>query len=285
MSNDKETIKPGDLVELISPSRKVYIFSVISGKQLQTHRGIIYHDDLIGKPWGIEIHSHIGSVFYLLQPSLADVMSEIPRSTQIMYPKDIGFLLVTMGIGPGTRVLEAGSGSGALTIALAWAVGPHGKVTSYEIKPDVKNLAQKNIRRVGLDKRVEFKVGDIANGFDERQVDAIFLDVQNAYDYMNQVKEALKPGGYFGCLLPTVNQVIRLLGALYANDFRVVDVCEILLRYYKPVQDRLRPTDRMVAHTGYLTFGRVINYQYSALEKEANEENRAQNLTSHGDIS
>ncbi len=248
----------GDLVELVSPSRKVYIFKITSGKQLQTHRGIIKHDELINIHWGSEVYSHTGSTFYLLQPSFADILQELPRCTQILYPKDIGFILVTMGIGPGSQVIEAGTGSGGLTTSLAWAVGSTGSVFTYELRPDVSNLAQKNIRRVGLDDRVEFKVKDIAEGLDERHVDAIFLDLPNAYDYLDHVRQSLKAGGYFGCILPTVNQVSRLLTALHSNGFRVVDVCEILLRYYKPHQDRLRPTDRMVAHTGYLTFARSM---------------------------
>jgi tRNA (adenine57-N1/adenine58-N1)-methyltransferase len=111
---------------------------------------------------------------------------------------------------------------------------------------------------VGLAERVNFKLQDIAGGFDERGVDALFLDIANSYDFLPQVKTALKPGGYFGSILPTVNQVVRLLSALYHNDFAFIDVCEILLRYYKPVPERFRPTDRMVAHTGFLIFGRAM---------------------------
>jgi len=248
----------GDLVELVSPSRKVYIFQLATNGQLQTHRGIINHNQLIGQPWGSEVSSHSGSTFFLLQPTLTDILQELPRCTQIIYPKDIGFILITMGIGPGSHVIEAGTGSGGLTIGLAWSVGTSGWVTSYEIRPDVKNLARKNVERVGLGNRVTFKVKDIADGFDENLVDAIFLDLPNAYDYLEQVRQSLKPGGYFGCILPTVNQVTRLLSVLQPHYYRVVDVCEILLRYYKPNHNRLRPTDRMVAHTGYLIFGRPI---------------------------
>jgi len=248
----------GDLVEIVSPSRKIFIFLLATGKEIHTHRGIVKHDDLIGKAWGSEVISHKGNPFFLLQPTLADVIAEIPRNTQIIYPKDIGFILVTMGIGSGTKVLEAGSGSGALTTALAWVVGPEGTVVSYEMRPDVKNLAQKNLNRVGLSSRVDFKLGDIAEGISVRGFDAVFLDIPNAYELISQVKQALKPGGHFGCIFPTINQVMRLLPALHANNFKVVDICEIMLRYYKSHQDRLRPTDRMVAHTGYLTFARSI---------------------------
>jgi tRNA (adenine57-N1/adenine58-N1)-methyltransferase len=256
--NSDSITHAGDLVQLVSPSNKSFVIRLTPGGQLQTHRGILNHDDLIGLPWGTQVFSHKGSSYFLLQPDLGNLLKETKRNTQIMYPKDIGFILVTMGIGPGQTVIEAGTGSGALTTALAWYVGEHGKVISYEIRPEMQNLARKNLDRLGLGDRVILKLQDIASGFDEQGVDAIFLDVPNPYDYVEQVRKALKPGGFFGCILPTTNQVARLLTALYHMDFAFVDVCEIMLRYYKPVAERLRPTDRMIAHTGYLTFARPV---------------------------
>jgi len=252
------TVHPGELVQLVSPSNKIYFVRAIPGGDLQTHRGVVRFDDLIGLPWGSQIFSHLGSTFFLLQPGLADIIKETRRNTQIMYPKDIGFILMTLNIGPGVRVIEAGTGSGAMTTALAWAVGPTGKVISYEARPEMQNLARKNLDRLDLASNVEFKLRDIAEGFDEQNVDSLFLDLPNPYDYMAHVQRALKPGGFFGCILPTFNQVEKLLLTLYQYQFGFTDVCEILLRYYKPVHNRLRPTDRMVAHTGYLIFSRPI---------------------------
>jgi tRNA (adenine57-N1/adenine58-N1)-methyltransferase len=248
----------GDLVQLVGLRHKHFIFTLIPGAEMHTHRGIIRHEDLIGRPWGSQVFSHMGAPFFLLQPSLADILTDLPRNTQILYPKEIGYIIVTMGISPGQRVMEAGTGSGSMTIALANAVGPTGKVISYEIRTEMQNLARKNLQRVGLEDRVDFKLRDIAEGFDENNVDAFFLDVQNPYDYMAQVREALKPGGFFCGLIPTANQVEKLLIALRQNQFAFIEVCEILLRYYKPEPTRLRPTDRMVAHTGYLVFARRI---------------------------
>jgi len=154
--------------------------------------------------------------------------------------------------------MEAGTGSGSMTIALASAVGPQGKVISYEQKQDTQNLARKNLERINLASRVDFKLRDIQDGFDETDADAFFLDVQNPYDYIPQVRATLKTGGFFGTLLPTFNQVEKVLYALKKNDFAFVEVCELMLRYYKTNPARLRPTDRMVAHTGFLVFGRKI---------------------------
>jgi tRNA (adenine57-N1/adenine58-N1)-methyltransferase len=122
----------------------------------------------------------------------------------------------------------------------------------------MQNLARKNLSRAGLADRVDFILGNVADGFAERGVDAIFLDIPNPEDYIPQVRAALKSGGFFGCILPTTNQIARLIPALNRDNFAFIQVCEILLRYYKPVAERLRPVDRMVAHTGYLIFARPV---------------------------
>ena len=264
--------RDGDLAQLVGLRHKHFIISLKAGAKLETHRGILQHDDLIGQTWGTQVFSHIGSPFFLLQPSLADLLTNLSRTTQIMYPKDIGFILVSMGVGPGQTVMEAGTGSGSMTTALAYAVGTEGRVVSYEVKPDVQNLAIKNLTRFGLDSRVEFKLRDIEGGFDETDADCFFLDVPNPYDYIGQVRTALKPGGYLCCLIPTFNQVEKTLYNLRANNFAFLEVCEILLRYYKPEPSRLRPTDRMVAHTGYLIFARRIEPSEDPRGKELSKE-------------
>lgn len=262
----------GDLAQLVGLTHKHFIFSLKEGGDLQTHRGVLKHDELIGKQWGSQVFSHTGAPFFLLQPSIADILNDLPRATQILYPKDIGFILITMGIAPGQRVMEAGTGSGSMTIAMATAVGPQGQVISYEQKPDTQRLARKNLERVGLDSRVDFKLRDIKDGFDETDVDAFFLDVQNPFDYIPQVRSALKYGGFFGTLIPTFNQVEKTLYALKKNSFAFIETCEVMLRHYKSDPVRIRPTDRMVAHTGYMVFARKIEPATDPRGKElANE--------------
>ena len=249
----------GDLVQLVGLRHKHFIFNLAPGAEFGTHRGVIKHDDLIGLPWGSQVFSHMGSPFFLLQPSLADILIDLPRNTQIIYTKDIGLILVTMGVGSGQRVMEAGTGSGSMTIALSFSVGPTGRVISYERRPEMQTLARKNLSRLGLEERVEFKLGDITDGIEETNMDAFFLDVPNAYDLIPQVRAALKPGGFFSAIIPTYNQVEKTLYALRRHQFAFIEVCEVLLRYYKPEPSRLRPTDRMVAHTGFLVFARRID--------------------------
>jgi tRNA (adenine57-N1/adenine58-N1)-methyltransferase len=225
---------------------------------LQTHRGVLRHDDLIGQPWGSKVMSHIGRPFYLLPPATSDILRDIRRRSQIIFPKDIGYILLKLSIVPGQTVVEAGTGSGGFTTALAMAVGERGRVISYDIRQDMQDLARRNLTQLGLDDRVEFVQHDIGQGFPARDVPALFLDVLNPHDYIAQVREALRPGGFFGAIVPTTNQITTLLSALERHTFAFVEVCEIWLRYFKPVPERLRPTDRMVAHTGYLVFARPV---------------------------
>ncbi len=248
----------GDLVLLLSTDRKKYLLRLDNPAEFQTHRGKIQHADLIGIPYGSQVHSHLGVRFALLRPTLEDLLLQTKRHTQIMYPKDIGYVLLRLSIGYGTRVLEAGTGSGALTTALAWSIGPEGQVFSYDRREDMQDLARRNLARIGLEERVTFHHRDIKEGFIERDIDAIFLDVPNPHEYLPQVRQALTSGGTLGVILPTTNQVTTLLYTLEKQGFSNIDMCEILLRFYRVIPARLRPEDRMVAHTGYLIFARPI---------------------------
>jgi tRNA (adenine57-N1/adenine58-N1)-methyltransferase len=253
-----------DLVLLIGQDRKQFVVRLMKGGQLQTHRGYLNHDDLLGQPLGREVYSHLGYPFVILQPSTSDLISQLKRTTQIMYPKDIGYALLKLSVRPGDRIVEAGTGSGGLTLALARAVGPGGTVYSYELRPDILNLARKNLEALGLAHCVSFKLRDIAEGFDETDVDALFLDVRRPWAYLVHVTAALKDSGFFGAILPTANQVAELIHGLEERrTFGHIEVEEVLVRPYKAVPNRLRPMDRMIAHTGYLVFARKVQREVS----------------------
>ncbi len=253
-----------DLVLLIGQDRKQFVVRLVEGGQLQTHRGCLNHDDLLGYPLGREILSHLGYPFVILQPSTSDLINQLRRTTQIMYPKDIGYTLLKLSVAPGDRIIEAGTGSGALTLALARAVRPDGEIYSYEVRPDILNLARKNLEGLGLADCVRFKLRDIAEGFDETGVDALFLDVRKPWAYLGQAVAALKESGFFGAILPTTNQVADLVHSLEdQGTFGHIEVEEVLVRPYKAVPSRLRPMDRMVAHTGYLIFARKVQREVS----------------------
>jgi tRNA (adenine57-N1/adenine58-N1)-methyltransferase len=250
--------QPDDLALLVSRDRKSFIVRLDAGSRFSTHRGMVAHDDLIGAPWGARVSSHLGYPFLLLRPSTDDLLRYLDRTTQIVYPKDAGYIMMKMRIVPGSRVIEAGTGSGGLTLLFAQAVSPAGHVYSYELRPDIQRLACKNLERLGLTKFVELRLRDIADGFDEQDADALFLDLPNPWDYLAQARAALGGGGFFGAILPTTNQVSRLIDALERAGFGPIEVEELLLRQYKAVSARLRPMDRMVAHTGYLIFARAL---------------------------
>ncbi len=253
------TAAPGDLVQILDHEGRFFYFRLAPGARLETHRGILQHSDLIGRPYGSKVLTHLGRPFYFFTPPIHDLVNDAKRQSQILFPKDIGLILLKLNVRPGLTVLEAGTGSGGLTLALANAVGPTGRVVSYDVRPDMQNIARKNLELAGMLERVEFKVRDIKDGFDESDVEAFFLDVPNPYDYCAQVHRVLRGGGHFGCLVPTVNQVSDLLVSLQREWFVLPEeVCEFLLRNCKTVPARLRPVDRMVAHTGFLVFARPI---------------------------
>ena len=253
-----QTAQADDLALLVGRDRKSFVVRLEPGSQLHTHRGVVAHDDLIGTLWGTQLSTHLGYPFLLLRPSTDDLVRGLRRTTQIVYPKDAGYVLMKMNIVPGCRVVEAGTGSGGLTLIFAQAVSPTGRVYSYEVRSEMQRLAYKNLEQLGLTGFVEFKQRDIAEGFDERDADALFLDLSNPWDYLQLAHVALASGGFFGCILPTANQVSRLIGALEETHFGLIEVEELLLRPYKAVSARLRPMDRMVAHTGYLIFARAL---------------------------
>lgn len=256
---DSNFAQEGDLVQLQGTGHRSHLLVLEAGAVLQTHRGVIRHDDIIGTAWGTRLESHQGNPFYLLQPSLSDLIKGLKRGTQIMYPKEISYILFHMGIGPGKRVIECGTGSGGLTTALAYMVGKTGKVYSYERKAQIQDLAIKNLTKFGLQNRVDFKIGNAEDGFDEENVDAIILDLPNPQDYLHHVRKSLRGGGSLGMILPTFNQVEIILRELKLANFAMIEVSEILQRFYKTDWARLRPVDRMIGHTGFLIFGRKVD--------------------------
>jgi tRNA (adenine57-N1/adenine58-N1)-methyltransferase catalytic subunit len=259
MSPFPGSIQSGQLAMLVGQDAKRFILRLETGGVLETHRGRLMHDELLSAKWGAIVESHLGHRFALLQPALGDLLLRLRRRTQIIYPKDAGYLITRMSITPGQTMIEAGSGSGGLTIVLAWAVGPGGMIHSYDRRPDLQSLARTNLRLVGLEDRVQFHLGDLADGLGQQGVDGVFLDLPRPEAYLSQVVEALRPGGAFGAILPTTNQVSALIQEFSQHYLYFPEVAEILLRFYKPVPARLRPVDRMTAHTGFLVFARRLS--------------------------
>ena len=251
-------LEPGQLVMLLNAKDKRYFVSAQEGQVMHTNEGILHLDEVRAAGWGQQVLTHKGYPFTVMRPTLYDLIKSVKRRTQIIYPKEIGYIAMKLGIGPGCRIVEAGCGSGGLTTALAWLVGDTGKVYTYERREEFYTLCRQNLERIGLSHRVEQFHHDIAEGFHPHAADALFLDVREPCDYIRHIPGAVVPGAPIGFLLPTTNQVQDLLKAMEGGPFRQIEVLEIFLRHYKPVPERLRPDDRMVAHPGFLVFARTF---------------------------
>lgn len=250
--------KPDDLVLLVTGGGKRHLLRLQSRRLFHSNLGKVLHDELIGLPYGTTVYSHLGHAMLLLEPSLDDRITRIKRNTQIIFPKDAAMIVRRLSLRAGSRVIEAGTGSGGLTIALAWSVAPDGRVFSYEVREDHYRVAQANLEKMGLLSYVELRNASILDGFEQSDVDALVLDLRTPWLFLEQAREALRPGGFFAALVPTTNQVSELLKGLESFAFADINVEEILVRSYKPVPDRLRPDDSMVGHTVFLTSARPI---------------------------
>ena len=251
-------IKPGELIQLVSPKGKRYLRIADPEDVMHTHDGRLELASVLAVDFGQSVQTHLGRPYRVIKPTLHDLIKNVERQTQIIYPKDIGYIVLKLGVGPGTRIVEAGSGSGSLTLALAWFAGSRGMVHTFERREQFRDLCRRNLERVGLQDRVRFHLRDLEEGFGlDEEAESLFMDVRTPWEYLEQIPPAVRNGGPVGFLLPTTNQVADLLAAMQGLPFTDQEVVEILLRRYKPVADRLRPEDRMVAHTGYLIFARI----------------------------
>jgi tRNA (adenine57-N1/adenine58-N1)-methyltransferase len=251
-----QKISKDDYVLLYLSQRKTYMVKVEKGKTFHTHKGFVKFDDLIGKEYGSRVLSSLGVEFAALKPLLRDYIMKSVRKTQITYPKDTALIVMFSGIGPGSRVVEAGTGTGALTTALAHYVKPDGKVYSYEIREEFLITAKKNLKRADLIDFVELKNKDVTAGIDESDIDTIILDLATPWLVVPHAYPALKPCGTFVSFSPTIDQVVKTVEALKENSFVDTKTVECLMRRMQTERGKTRPQTLMTGHTGYITFAR-----------------------------
>ena len=256
--------QPGDLVLLIDRKRRKYLITLVEGGEFHSHSGIISHDDMIGLPEGSEFRTaQKGGVYLAIRPTLGDYILTMKRGATPIYPKDIGAILTYADIHPGATVVEAGIGSGGMTIALLRAVGESGSVFSYESREDFARIAQRNVTGFLSDEladRLTVHVNDIyENGIEEPAVDRVVLDLPEPWQVIPHARKAMRPGGIFLAFLPTTLQLHRLWQELDADPvFGLIDQFEIALRQWDAGPQSLRPAHRMVAHTGFITTARRL---------------------------
>jgi tRNA (adenine57-N1/adenine58-N1)-methyltransferase len=253
------TFAAGDRVLVVDNKGRRHLVTLEAGGQFHTHAGILAHDDLIDHADGTIVRTSRGARLVAVRPTLAEYVLEMPRGAQVIYPKDIGPILVLADVFPGARILESGVGSGALTTALLRAIGPTGHITGYEIRDDFAARAVANVHGfLGADVPLEVEVRDVYEGIDERELDRVMLDLPEPWRVVKHAVSALRTGGILLAYLPTILQVGRLREELANSPFAMAETVEVLQRGWHVEGQSIRPDHRMVAHTGFLTHARLL---------------------------
>lgn len=258
MLSERGIFKAGETVVMVDAKQRLYLTTLKAGGKYSFHGGTVSFDDIIGQQEGVVLTSSHSRPLRVFRPSLAQYVLKMPRGAQVIYPKDLGAIVMAADIFPGAVVFEAGTGSGALTMALLRAVGPNGRVISEDIREDFARQAAANIRRfMGEVANLDLRLGDVYTGIDVQDVDRIVLDLSEPWRTVDSAVKALRPGGYFASYLPTVMQVKHLVDALHRQgEFCLIDTIEVLERRWHVSDLSIRPEHRMVAHTGFLIVAR-----------------------------
>lgn len=235
-------------LKLLRPGQKIII------------RGEIRSEELYGLQEGSRVKLSSGETFIVLRPTYADLIPHLPRAAQVIYPKDTGPLLIWGDVYPGATVIEGGVGAGAFTIALLRAVGPEGRVISYEVREDFAMRARRNVADfLGAAPQWELKVRDLYQGFDETDVDRVFIDLPEPGRTLQVVERALRPGGVFVAYVPTTVQLKETIEALQDHvDFAEIQSFEVLLRNWQVKGMSVRPVHKMVAHSAFIIVARRL---------------------------
>lgn len=253
--------REGERVQLTDPKGRLHTVTLQAGKQFHTHRGAIEHDALIGAPEGSVVCSASGTAYLALRPLLTDFVLSMPRGAAVVYPKDAAQIVMIGDMYPGATVLEAGAGSGSLTCALLRAVGPTGRVLSYEVRADHAEVAVANVETFfgARPKPWELRLRDVAEHPADEPVDRVVLDMLSPWEALPAVAAALRPGGVLVGYVATTTQLSRLVEALREQGgFTEPAAWETLVRNWHVVGLAVRPDHRMIGHTGFLVTARRL---------------------------
>jgi|ECHhosMinimDraft_1075155.scaffolds.fasta_scaffold00333_8 tRNA (adenine57-N1/adenine58-N1)-methyltransferase len=251
-------LEKGEKIILYIDKKRKYFVEIGSKEEIHTDKGVIRTRDLMEKDYGNHVMTSKGIKVYILRPQHYDLYRGLKRRSQVVYPKDVAFILYLAGIREGYRVAEAGIGSGFLTIALANSIGVDGKVYAYDIRDDMLDIARKNLEKIGLLDRVVFCKKDIREGFNEKDLDAVILDMPDPWNAVKTSWDSLKPSAPLVTFVPTLNQLEKVHLAMVDNGFIDVRSFETIYREYKVELNSTRPEFFSVTHTGYITSGRKV---------------------------
>ena len=251
--------EPGERALLVDRRGRRYLITLRVGESFHSHQGYVGHDEIIGKPEGVRVDTSGGTSLIAFRPSYPEFIVKMPRGAQVIYPKDVGLILVEADIYPGAFVLEAGTGSGALTIALARAVGPTGRIISYEVREDFHARARSNIEAFlgKVPDHVDLRRDDVTGGVPERDLDRVVLDLPEPWGVLETALSCLHPGAIWCSYVPSVMQVSTTVEALRGAGFAEIATREVLVRTWHVEGQSVRPDHRMVAHTGFVTTARL----------------------------
>jgi tRNA (adenine57-N1/adenine58-N1)-methyltransferase catalytic subunit len=250
---------PGDRVLLIDAKQRRHLITLAEGGAFHSHTGVLDHALLIGEDEGTTVRTTMGSRMVAVRPTLSEYILKMPRGAQVIYPKDLGPILMLADVFPGARVLESGVGSGALTMTLLRAIGPEGHVLGYELRDDFADRARRNVESfLGPDLPLTIEVRDVYDGIDADDLDRVILDLPEPWRVVKHAEAALRPGGILLSYLPTIGQVMRLREELADSAFGMAESLEVLQRSWHVDGQSVRPDHRMVAHTGFLTHARLL---------------------------
>lgn len=259
MTRASQRLQAGEAVLFIDRKEREYLRILRPGKQLHIRNGVFAADDLIGRDEGSTVRNSSGEPFLLLRPTYANLIPNLPRRAQVIYPKDIGPILLWGDIRPGCKVVEIGTGPGALTIALLRAVGPDGLVVSYEARAEFMEMARSNIRQFfGDAPNWVGKIADATQGIEERAFDRMTIDIAEPWILLPAAAEVLRPGGVLVVYVPTVLQVKQFVDEARTTGFGAVQTLETLMRFWHVRELSIRPEHRMVAHTGFVVIARRL---------------------------
>ena len=250
--------REGERALLFDAKGRQYLVTLAEGGEFHTHAGVVPHALLIGAAEGVTVRSTAGARYTAVRPTLAQFVLKMPRGAQVIYPKDLGPLLVLADVFPGARVLEAGVGSGALSMTLVRAGAD---VVGYETRADFAARARRNVVTfLGDEAAARFRVEerDVYAGIDETELDRVVLDLPEPWRVVKHAEAALRPGGILVAYLPTVGQVAQLRDALDDSRFGMAETMEVLQRTWHVEGQSVRPDHRMVGHTGFLTHARLL---------------------------